>query len=169
MLCKNGTTTVNVTATGGTLPYTGTGAFLASAQDPNPLLLPMRMDVPEPNPSQWLMVLDYLLPNQFAINSAAADATGICGGGTFAFAIDPVSGATSYSWIPPSGSSIVTTSPDGTQVTIAIPAGKTTDSVRVAALNSCGTSGNFAKQSLQHLPKHLLSAAQLPPCLHRPV
>ena len=81
-----------------------------------------------------------------AINSAAADATGICGGGTFALLSIQCLVQTSYSWIPPSGSSIVTTSPDGTQVTIAIPAGKTTDSVRVAALNgSCGTSGNFAK------------------------
>ncbi len=145
MLCKNGTTTVNVTATGGTLPYTGTGAFPGISAGSKSFAV---TDANGCAGTKSLTVANGagLPPSKpIAINSAAADATGICGGGTFAFAIDPVSGATSYSWIPPSGSSIVTTSPDGTQVTIAIPAGKTTDSVRVAALNSCGTSGNFAK------------------------
>lgn len=145
MVCKNGTTIVNVSATGGTLPYTGSGPISGvssgtksfTVTDANgcigtkSLLVANGAGLPPAKPT--------------VINSPAADATGICGGGTFTYAIDPVAGATSYSWIPPSGSSIVTTTLGGTQVTISIPAGKITDSVRVAALNTCGTSGNFAK------------------------
>lgn len=145
MLCKNGTTTVNVSATGGTMPYSGTGTFTGVSAGTSSYTV---TDANGCTGTKAISVVNGtgLPPSKpVIINGPASDASGICGGGTFTFSIDAVSNANNYSWIAPSRSSILNTSTDGTQATISIPSGLTTDSVRVAALNTCGSSANTAK------------------------
>lgn len=145
MICKNTTTNVYVTATGGTLPYNATGTFIAGAGSNTYTVT----DANGCTSTKTIFIANgsAVAPdNPVAINSAAADATGLCGGGNFTFAIDPVLTATSYTWIKPAGSNIVSTTGGGTQVVINIPAAFNTDSVSVIANNGCGSSGATVKQ-----------------------
>jgi hypothetical protein len=66
--------------------------------------------------------------------------SGLCGT-TQTYTIDPVDGATSYLWTPPTGSTVV--SGQGTTTAeISFTGGLANGFVRVASVNACGTSNN---------------------------
>jgi hypothetical protein len=67
----------------------------------------------------------------------------ICKQSTIQLTVGEVKSATSYKWTVPAGWSIV--SGQGTR-TVTIKVGKASANVNVAAVNSCGTSANFAKK-----------------------
>ena len=127
------------------MPYSGTGTFTAANGSSSYTVT----DAKGCTNTKTIFVANgsAVVPdNPVAINSAAADATGLCGGGNFTFAIDPVLTATSYTWIKPTGSNIVSTTGGGTQVVINIPAAFVSDSVSVIANNGCGSSIATVKQ-----------------------
>jgi hypothetical protein len=62
----------------------------------------------------------------------------LCAGGSFTYSIAAVTGATSYSWTPPSGCSITTNT--GTSITMSIPSGFVSGTLSVVANNACGSS-----------------------------
>ncbi|HYK47935.1 MAG TPA: T9SS type A sorting domain-containing protein [Parafilimonas sp.] len=150
MVCKGGTTSVHVSASGGTAPYTGVGDFAVSygkqtftvvdahgCIDTASIYVFNGTGVPPAKPA--------------AIICTLADAVGLCGGGKFSYAIDPVPGATSYTWLPPAGCSISSISTDGTQILLSAPLNFTADSLSVTANNACGSSPAL-KKSLSALP-----------------
>jgi hypothetical protein len=139
MLCRNGTTTVHVSASGGTRPYDGTGNFVVSygkqtftvtdahgCLDSESIYVNNGTGVPPAKPG--------------AISGVLADATGVCGGGNFTYSISPVVNATSYTWLPPAHCSINSISIDGTQIVLTVPPNFTADSLLVTADNDCGSS-----------------------------
>ena len=65
--------------------------------------------------------------------------TNLCAGGTFAYSIAAVTGATSYSWTVPTGCSFSGAS-TGTSVSLVVPAGFTSGTLSVVANNACGAS-----------------------------
>ncbi|HYK46262.1 MAG TPA: T9SS type A sorting domain-containing protein, partial [Parafilimonas sp.] len=139
MLCRNGTTTVHVTASGGTRPYDGTGNFVVGygkqtftvtdghgCTDSESIYVNNGTGVPPAKPDP--------------ITSIVADATGVCGGGNFTYSVSPVINATSYTWLPPPNCSINSISIDGTQLVLTVPPDFTADSLSVTANNGCGSS-----------------------------
>jgi hypothetical protein len=65
--------------------------------------------------------------------------TNLCAGGTFAYSIAAVSGATSYTWTAPAGCSFSGTS-TGTSVSLVVPVGFVSGTLSVVANNACGAS-----------------------------
>jgi hypothetical protein len=65
--------------------------------------------------------------------------TNLCGGGTYTYSIAAVSGASSYTWIAPSGCTISGSS-SGTSVNLVVPSGFVSGTLSVAANNACGAS-----------------------------
>lgn len=151
MECKNGSTIVHVTASGGVLPYNGTGDFSApfgkstySVTDANGCLTSKSINVSNGTgggPSKPGIIF-----------GAEADAQGVCGTGIFNFSIDPVPGATSYAWTAPANSNIQSTSPDGTSIKLTVNNGFSTGNLSVVANNNCGSSLAQVK-SLTALPE----------------
>ena len=136
IICKNGSTTVRVSAKGGTLPYTGVGTFNANAG------------------KQYFTVTDtngcnsttsIFLPNgtkvaplqSSLITGNDADNKGICGNGNYTYSIKSVRNADFYTWGVPDGVSVASS----TGITATINADSTFVSgyLTVAAGNSCGT------------------------------
>ncbi|MCX6273826.1 MAG: T9SS type A sorting domain-containing protein [Bacteroidetes bacterium] len=77
--------------------------------------------------------------------SAPSSITGTatpCANQTYAYSATAVSGATSYTWTVPTGATVVTG--QGT-VSVTIHFGTSSGSVKVKALNSCGTGSNRSK------------------------
>ncbi|MFM2190781.1 MAG: hypothetical protein RL491_1167 [Bacteroidota bacterium] len=69
----------------------------------------------------------------------------VCPGDSRTFSISAVSGATSYNWTPPAGATIVS-GQGTTTINVSFGSGFTVqDSVRVAAVNSCGSSETSAR------------------------
>ena len=150
MICKNGTTNVFVSATGGTLPYTGTGTFVRSS-GANSFTV---TDVNGCSGTKSITVANgsgVAPAKPVVINGSSADATGLCGGGNFTFSIDSVQTATSYTWAAPSGSTIASTSNGGKQAVLSAPAGFSTGTLSVTANNTCGSSAATTK-SLTSIP-----------------
>jgi hypothetical protein len=65
--------------------------------------------------------------------------TNLCAGGTFAYSIAAVTGATSYTWTAPAGCSFSGAS-TGTSVSLVVPSGFTSGTLSVVANNACGAS-----------------------------
>ena len=134
ILCKAGTTNVNVTATGGSGIYTGIGLFSVSAGS-----------------YQFAVTDSYgcKVSTTVTVNDGAGLTPGappyltgvtsnLCGGGNFTYTTATISGATSYTW---------TVSPlfkvlqnNGKSALIQIPANFTSGNISVNANNSCGSS-----------------------------
>lgn len=139
MTCKAGTTQLYVAAAGGTQPYSGTGQFTVDAgfkvyyvTDRHGCIGKGSMAVAngtlvEPNKPQ-------------VITSTAADATGLCGGGNFNFAVDAMPTATTYTWMLPNRSSITSAINDSSKITLNAPADFTATTLAVTANNVCGSS-----------------------------
>ena len=150
MACKNGTTTVHVNATGGTMPYTGTGVFTDNSgvtaytvTDAHGCTTTKSINVPNGSG---------VAPSKPGIiTGATADAQGLCGGGDFTYSVDAVSTATYYTWTAPSGSTISSTSNGGKQAVLTAPSNFSTGTLTVAAGNACGLSVAQSK-SLTSLP-----------------
>ena len=64
--------------------------------------------------------------------------TNLCAGGSFTYTIAAVTGASSYTWTPPSGCTI--TANTGTSITMTVPAGFVSGTLSVVANNACGAS-----------------------------
>ncbi|HRI20515.1 MAG TPA: hypothetical protein PLA68_06155, partial [Panacibacter sp.] len=154
MICKNGTTSVYVTATGGTQPYTGTGTFSAPKGSTTYTVTDAKGCVATKSYSVTNGTL--VVPGKPGTISGSPDATSLCNGGNFIFSIGAVATATSYTWIPPAGSSIAGTNGSGTQVTLSIPSGVLNDSVTVSANNACGSSTTNVK-TLSTIPANTSS------------
>jgi hypothetical protein len=139
MLCKGGTTNVYVTAKGGTMPYTGTGTFVKSSgfntytvKDSNGCSDGQGFS--PTNGSQGA-------PDKPGIiQGTDADATGVCGNGSYTFTINSVKNATSYTWTAPSKSTVGSTSNGGTNMVLNTLTGFSGGSLTVKAVGACGTS-----------------------------
>lgn len=140
IICNGGSTTVHVSALGGTLPYKGVGDYsnvtagssTYTVTDGNGCAASGSINLTNGSQaSPW---------NPSVISSDSADAKGVCGGGDFQYSVATVSGASSYSWGIPAGSSIVSAAGDSSRITLHIPSGFRADSISVRAMNSCGTS-----------------------------
>lgn len=150
MLCRGGTTTLYVTAKGGTTPYNGAGTFTVSAgfktytvTDKNGCSDAQGFSAPNGSstgPSKPGL-----------IEGANADATGVCAGGNYTYTINAVSTATSYTWVAPAKSTIGSTTNGGRTVVLNTLTGFNGGSITVAANNTCGTSAYQAK-SLKSTP-----------------
>ena len=150
MICKNTTTSVYVTASGGTLPYSGIGTFTASAGSNSYTVT----DANGCTSTKSINVANGTLQapaKPGTIFGDAADAKGLCTGGTFAYSIDAVTDATSYTWTVPSGCSVLTQSADGASITMSAPVNFASGTLSVTASNVCGT-GVAQTKSLNALP-----------------
>jgi hypothetical protein len=151
MICKGGTTTVHVTANGGTLPYTGTGDFagVSAGISTYPIT-----DAQGCTATKSITVANGtgIAPAKPSAPVSTADAIGLCGGGDFIYSVNTVSSATAYIWTPPTGCSITNISVDGTTITLNVPAEFTTGTLSVTANNTCGES-KPASNALSNLPE----------------
>jgi hypothetical protein len=151
MICKGGNTNLYVTATGGTKPYTGVGTFVVTAgfktysvtdargcYDQSSLTVPNGALTVPSKPS--------------AITGAEADGSGLCGGGDFNYAVETTSGATSYTWVPPSGCTISNANSDGSNIILHAPSDFSSGVLSVYATNVCGNSSNAATKTLDVIP-----------------
>jgi large repetitive protein len=83
-------------------------------------------------------------------SSIAGRNSNLCGGGTFTFSVNPVAGASSYSWTIPNGCSIVGNA-TGNSISLNVPANFTSGQLSVRAQNTCGNS-SASSVSLSALP-----------------
>jgi hypothetical protein len=150
MTCKGGTTTLSVTATGGTQPYSGTGIFTVTAglksyivTDANGCADNESLSIPNGT---------LIAPSKpVSVSDAASDATGLCGVGDFSFSVPKVATATSYTWASPLGCTVSNTNLDGSTITLHAPANFSSGMLSVTANNVCGSSRAQTK-TLSALP-----------------
>ncbi len=133
--CVGGTTSVAVGASGGTSPYTGTGVISNVSAGTYTYTV---TDDKGCTATKTITISD----GTGTAPAKPGDITGpylnLCGGGTFTYKISAVSGATSYTWIVPSGYTVQNL---GTTAKITIPSSFSTKAViGVRANNNCGTS-----------------------------
>ncbi len=133
--CVGGTTTVAVGASGGTAPYSGTGVMSNVSAGTYTYTV---TDDKGCTATKTITVSD----GTGTAPAKPGDITGpylnLCGGGTFTYKISAVSGATSYTWIVPSGFTVQNL---GTTAKITIPSSFSTKAViGVRANNNCGSS-----------------------------
>lgn len=160
IFCKNGTTNVDVKATGGTMPYDGTGSFIVEAgvkqykiADANGCTATESINIA--NGTQQAP------PAPQIIYSADADAKGVCGGGLFSFAVAPVAASTGYTWTLPSGSTITSSNIDSSEIAVNIPSNFKTGIILASAKNNCGAG----------IPviKNLVTAPGIPGAINGPI
>lgn len=139
MICRGGTTTLTVYATGGTAPYSGTGTFTVNSGWKTYTV----NDVNGCSDNVGITVANgtTVVPAKPGmIKGTTSDVTGVCESGSYEFYISPVAGATAYTWTPPAGSYIASVSNGGTTAILATTANYTGGAVSVQAMNNCGTS-----------------------------
>ena len=151
MICKNGFANVTVTATGGTMPYIGTGIIPTSAGnrnftviDSNGCSINRTIQI-----NNGTMVVPPKPVQVFSVNS---DSTGLCNGGDFNFYVDTVCGATNYQWSLPVNCSIVSASADSSSIVMHAPADFTSGVLNVVSANVCGVSTGTLIKNLSALP-----------------
>ncbi len=139
MICKNGTTTLHVNGTGGTLPYEGIGIFNVSSgnqnysiTDANGCVKKGSINVPNGT------LIAPAKPGTIA--SPLADKQGLCGGGEFEFSVSQVSTASSYTWSLPAKTEIIASNFDSTNITLKVFPDFTGGNISVTAANACGVS-----------------------------
>jgi len=144
IVCKGGTTTVTVDATGGTAPYQGIGNFSIGwgyksfqVKDKNgctdnaSITLENGTKTAPPKPS--------------FIEGTDADATGVCGNNEFTYTVSKVPDATSYTWSLPANTTISSIQNNG-EILKLIPSSSFVDGpLGVNAFNICGTSNELTK------------------------
>ena len=143
ILCKGGTTTITVAATGGTAPYTGTGVFTVSTGNAS-------FDVTdakgcEANTNKIGVANGDLTAPSKPGPIKGDDAGGVCHGGTFTYSISAVSTATSYTWIPAAGTSVIKQNINQLGIALSVPASFTGGDISVIANNVCGSSPGASK------------------------
>ena len=131
--CSGGTTTITVSATGGTQPYTGTGTFTVTAGT-------YTYTVTDANgctssTTKTIANGTGTAPRTPGIISGTKN--NACGG-NYTYSIAAVSGATSYTWTVPAGCTIVTN--NGTSIVVSVPSNFVSGNITVTANNACGSS-----------------------------
>ena len=142
--CKGGTTTISLSATGGTEPYKSTGNYRVSAGYSS-------YEVTDKNGCASTVSISLVngtgLPpaKPTSIIGDNADAHGLCGTGNFAYQVSNVIDATSYVWAPPSNTSIGSQLNNGKNLNLNVNSNFTNGLLGVSAANACGVSGVFTK------------------------
>lgn len=133
--CPGGTTTVAVSATGGTPPYTGVGTFTANAGSHTYTVT----DSHGCSKSKTINIADGTGTPPHKPGTISGTQYNLCQSGSHQYSVAAVTGATSYTWTAPAGFTI---QGNGTRtVTITVPSSFTTSGqIKVTASNSCGTS-----------------------------
>lgn len=150
IICKGGNTTVTITGTGGTLPYSGTGTFTQGG-------VYKSYDVSDARgckDNQHITISNGTQSEPgkpTTMNDDDAENRGLCNGGNYIFSTNAVSSATSYTWTLPNGGSIVSSQNNGLSITAYIPAGNNSRDVSVKANNNCGSSSDYTK-TIKALP-----------------
>lgn len=134
ILCKSGTTTVNVTATGGSGSYNGSGLFTVAS-----------------GPYQFTVTDSYgcaastsgTIADGISLPPAAppyikGTTYNLCGGGNYTYTTANITGATSYTWTTPASFALVQN--NGKSALIKVPSTFTSGSISVKANNDCGSS-----------------------------
>ncbi|HKR05475.1 MAG TPA: fibronectin type III domain-containing protein [Bacteroidia bacterium] len=102
--------------------------------------------------SQQTTVTNCTLPAKPGTISAVGGNTKVCPGDTKTYNISAVSGATSYSWTPPPGG-VITNGQGTISVTVNYTANFiATDSIKVSAVNACGTGTYRALKITRNTP-----------------
>ena len=148
--CQNGSTTVKVTATGGTLPYSGIGTFTQFSGIKSYTVTDAH-GCTKTGSISLSNGTNSALANPTSMNSNDADQAGICQGGTFVFSTSLISGATSYMWILPSSSTITSTDKNSNSITVSMPNYSSSKTISVAAAARCGVS-SYYNRTLNPIP-----------------
>lgn len=151
MICKNGFANVAVAASGGTLPYIGTGIFPTNAGNRNFVVTDSNGCVI----NKMIQITNgtkVVPPKPVQIFSEMADSTGLCNGGDFDYRIDTVEGASNYKWTLPENCSIVSASADSSSIVLHAPADFSLGSLSVVSENVCGTSTGSLIKNINALP-----------------
>jgi hypothetical protein len=137
IVCKAGTTSVTVTATGGTPPYTGTITYTNQGSGSHTYAV---TDAKGCTRSKTITIANGTSPVPTKPGTISGATINICGVSTFTYTIASVSGATSYTWTQPVGLNIVQNS--GTSIGLQNTASgfSTSGPLNVTANNSCGAS-----------------------------
>jgi len=149
IVCKGGTTTVTVSAAGGTVPYKGTGVF--TVESSNASFTVMDANGCKAETEKLSIPPGYLVSPNKPGAIISNDQIGICNGGVFKYNIDTVATATSYTWIVPAGTTIVKTTASGNGISLSIPPGLAQSDLLVTANNACGSS-SAASKTITPLP-----------------
>ncbi len=151
MICKNGFANVTVSATGGTLPYVGTGVFPTNAGNRNFIVTDSNGCVTN-RTIQIQNGTTVVPPKPVQIFSEIADSTGLCNGGDFNYRVDTVEGANNYKWTLPENCSFVSASADSSSIVMHAPADFTTGVLSVVSENVCGTSTGTLVKNINAIP-----------------
>ncbi|HRI19428.1 MAG TPA: T9SS type A sorting domain-containing protein, partial [Panacibacter sp.] len=144
IVCKDASTTLTVSATGGNVPYNGTGTFTVNSgiktytvRDAKGCTDIKNFTVSNGNQN---------VPNKpSSITGDDADAKGICGSDNFVYSVNAVSDATSYTWKTPTGVIVASTNASGNQATIKVNGSFSSGTLSVTADNKCGSSSAVTK------------------------
>lgn len=151
MICKNGLANVTVIASGGTLPYIGTGVIPSSAGNRNFTVI----DSNGCTINRTIKITNGTMlvpPKPAGIFSEEADSTGLCEGGNFNFSVGEVDGATNYKWSLPENCSIVSASLDSSSIVMNAPADFTNGVLNVVSENVCGVSKKAFVKNITAIP-----------------
>jgi 2',3'-cyclic-nucleotide 2'-phosphodiesterase (5'-nucleotidase family) len=146
--CVGGTTTMTVTASGGTEPYSGTGVFTVSSG-------PRTYTVTDANgctASASFTLLDgtFTAPSVAPSRIIVSDNGNLCNT-TITATCTAVPNAVSYNWIAPAGTTIL--SGQGTQtITLNISDSFTEGALTVSGSNACGSGPVSAPRNLRAKP-----------------
>ncbi|WP_158638351.1 T9SS type A sorting domain-containing protein [Panacibacter ginsenosidivorans] len=138
IVCKGSTTTVTVSAVGGTTPYAGTGIFTVSSGNVSFVVTDANGCASETDKITILPGALVVPPKPDEIKGN--DGGGLCDGGTFYYAASPVSSATSYTWTLPAGTVIKKTSAKKDSISLTVQAEFAEGTLLVTANNVCGSS-----------------------------
>jgi hypothetical protein len=132
--CTDRTTTVTVTACGGSEPYTGTGVFTGQEVGTHTYTV---TDLNGCSVSKTILISASGPGNAPAAPSAITGETfNLCGAKEFTYSIAAVARAASYEWEIPAGFTLVS-GQGTTTITIRTPATFTTGEIKVRAANQC--------------------------------
>lgn len=134
ILCKSGTTLVNVTATGGSGSYSGSGLFAAAAG----LHQYTVTDGFGCTASTSITIADGIAVPPVAPSYIKGTTSNLCGGGNFTYTTSAIVDATSYTWTVPASFTVVQN--NGKSALIQVPSAFTSGTISVKANNSCGSS-----------------------------
>lgn len=143
IVCKGGSTTVTVNASGGTIPYNGIGKFTVFSENVSFIVTDANGCTAE---TEKLSILPgTLVAPSKPVAITGNDSAGICNGGIFKYIVDPVATATSYTWTIPAGTTIVKRNTTGNGISLSVPATSSESQIFVSADNVCGSSSPISK------------------------
>lgn len=151
MICKNGLANVTVNASGGTMPYIGTGVIPSSSGNKNFTVI----DSNGCTINRTIKITNgtMLVPGKPSnIFSEVADSTGLCEGGNFNFSVGTVEGATNYVWTLPNNCNIVSASADSSSIVMYAPADFSKGVINVTAENVCGINKKSLAKNISAIP-----------------